>query len=177
MSSQNAPFSIRDASAADAPTLSLTSWTAFEEYRGLLTPPSAAFDETPEIVRRELESEYGAALAEVCDEIAGCVLFRPEGADLYFGRLSVIPKYRGVGQAGALVCSVEAEAVARGCPGVVLGVRIALPDNQRLFQHLGYVRGCPACALWVSRTDVDRDAEEAPPRLIGRTADDAPEGT
>ena len=139
MSSQDAPFSIRDASAADAPTLALTIRTAFDEYRGLLTPPSAALDETPESVRRELESEYGAVLAEVRDEVAGCVLFRPEGADLYFGRLSVIPKYRGGGLAGMLVRSVEAEAAARGCPGVVLGVRIALPDNQRLFQHLGYV--------------------------------------
>ena len=139
MSSREAPFSIRDASAVDAPTLALAIRAAFEEYRGLLTPPSAALNETPESVRRELASEYGAVLAEVHDEVAGCALFRPEGADLYFGRLSVIPKYRGAGLAGVLVRHVEAEAAVRGCPGVVLGVRIALPENQRLFQHLGYV--------------------------------------
>ncbi|MDO9444463.1 MAG: GNAT family N-acetyltransferase, partial [Dehalococcoidia bacterium] len=58
--------------------------------------------------------------------------------DLYFGRLSVLPAHRRTGIAEALVSFVEAEAVRRGAAGVLLSVRIALPDNQRLFARLGY---------------------------------------
>ncbi len=130
--------SIRPATMADAPVLAATIVAAFEEYRGRLEPPSAALDETPDSIRHELASDYGGALALLDGHAVGCVLFRPEGADLYFGRLSVLPTHRGRGIAAALVHAVETEAVRRGCPGVVLGVRIALPENQEVFTRLGY---------------------------------------
>ena len=130
--------SIRLSTMADASVLAATIVAAFEEYRGQLDPPSAALDETPNSIRQELSSDYRGALAEIGGQVVGCVLFRPEGADLYFGRLSVLPGYRGRGIAAALVRAVEAEAVRRGCPGVVLGVRNALPENQEVFRRLGY---------------------------------------
>jgi hypothetical protein len=46
---------------------------------------------------------------------------------------------RGGGVAGALIRFVEDEARRRHCAGVVLGVRIALPENQRLFARHGFV--------------------------------------
>lgn len=131
-------LSIRAATLADARVLATTIVGAFEEYRGRLDPPSAALDETPDSIRREFANGYGGALATLDGHAVGCVLFRPEGADLYFGRLSVLPAHRGRGIAAALVRAVEAEAVRRGCPGVVLGVRIALPENQAVFGRLGY---------------------------------------
>lgn len=54
------------------------------------------------------------------------------------GRLSVAPSARGQGLAKRLIDAVEAEARRRGLPGVRLGVRVVLTDNQRLFQALGY---------------------------------------
>ena len=58
--------------------------------------------------------------------------------DLYLGRLSVLPMARGEGLAVRLIEAVEDEARHRGLPGVRLGVRVVLTDNQRLFQSLGY---------------------------------------
>ena len=138
-------FIVRPAVLDDARTLANIIQGAFAQYRGDLVPPSAALGETPERIAAELAGPYRAAVAELGEPpeatgaAAGCVLFRPEGEDLYFGRLSVLPRYRGEGIATALVAYVEAEAARRGCPGVVLGVRIALPANQRFFARLGYV--------------------------------------
>ncbi|MDP2327321.1 MAG: GNAT family N-acetyltransferase [Dehalococcoidia bacterium] len=129
---------IRLAERADAATLAALIVAAFEEYRGWLVPPSAALAETPATIATELAGSYGAALAEVDGMAVGCVLFNPRGADLYFGRLSVLPTHRHTGIAEALVAFVEAEAACRGASGVLLSVRIALPANQRLFARLGY---------------------------------------
>ena len=46
---------------------------------------------------------------------------------------------RGLGLARQLIDAVEAEARRRGMPGVRLGVRVVLTENQRLFGALGYV--------------------------------------
>ena len=113
--------------------------TAFAEYRGRLVPESGALAETSEAVRGELAAAgHGAFLAGLDGRAVGCVLFKPEDGDLYFGRLAVLPECRGLGIAPLLVAAVEAEARRRAAPGVVLGVRIALPANQRLFERLGY---------------------------------------
>ena len=42
-------------------------------------------------------------------------------------------------KARRLIAAVEAEARRRGLPGVRLGVRVVLTENQRLFGALGYV--------------------------------------
>lgn len=132
---------IRAALLEDAPVVAATIREAFAEYRDTLVPPSGALSETAESIASELAGEYEAAIASVEGAVtmAGCVLFRPYGSDLYFGRLSVLPAYRGAGIARRLAAHVEAEAALRGCPGVVLGVRVALPENQRFFTSLGYV--------------------------------------
>jgi ribosomal protein S18 acetylase RimI-like enzyme len=68
----------------------------------------------------------------------GCVMTEILEGDLYFGRLAVLPAARGSGLARRLIEAVEADARARGLPGVRLGVRIALPANQKLFNSMGY---------------------------------------
>lgn len=112
---------------------------AFAEYRGKLTPDSGAYGETPEGIAAQLVGRQGALIAERAGVAVGCVLYRDKGDDLYFGRLSVPPDHRRGGVAEALVAAVEDEARARGASGVLLGVRIALPGNQRLFARLGYI--------------------------------------
>lgn len=128
----------RRATLADAAILAALINEAFAEYRPWLVPPSGALAETEQTIAAELASQYGAFLAESAGAAVGCVLFRPEDPDLYFGRLSVPVAHRGKGIAHLLVEAVEAEARLQGRPGVVLGVRIALPANQRLFARLGY---------------------------------------
>lgn len=129
---------LRTASAADAPAIAATIAAAFTQYRGKLVPESSAFRETAEVIAHQLVNGSGAIVAERNGTMIGCVMTELLEGDLYFGRLAVLPEARGLGLAGRLIAAVEDEARRRGLPGVRLGVRIALPDNQRLFQSLGY---------------------------------------
>lgn len=129
---------LRAASAADASAIAATIAAAFLQYRGKLIPESNAFRETPEAITTELTNGGGAIVAERNGEMLACVLTQPMEGDLYFGRLAVLPAARGFGLAKRLIAAVEEDARARGLPGVRLGVRIALPANQSLFNALGY---------------------------------------
>ena len=129
---------LRAATFTDAPAIAAVVAAAFAQYRGKLVPESGAFRETAQGIATELEKGAGAIVAERNSEILGCVITSPFDGDLYFGRLSVLPAARGLGLARRLIAAVEADARRRGLPGVRLGVRIALPDNQRRFQSLGY---------------------------------------
>jgi ribosomal protein S18 acetylase RimI-like enzyme len=129
---------LRAATLADAPEIAATIAAAFEQYRGKLLPESGAFRETADSIARELAKGAAAIVAERNGAVLGCVMTRIEDGDLYFGRLSVRPAARGLGVARKLVAAVENKARGRGLPGVRLGVRIALPANQKLFQSLGY---------------------------------------
>ena len=118
--------------------LAETIATAFAQYRGRLVPESSAFTETPEAITRQFGQGAGGFIAEKDGRVVGCVMTEPMDGDLYFGRLSVLPEARGLGLAKRLIAAVEDDARARGLPGVRLGVRIALPANQKLFNSLGY---------------------------------------
>ncbi|HJQ59676.1 MAG TPA: GNAT family N-acetyltransferase [Vineibacter sp.] len=136
---------VRRATVDDAERIAALVDAAFAEYRGKLQPESGALAETTDSIARQLVAPAGGAVAwrmagaGAIGEVVGAVLFKPQDANLYFGRLSVPPAARGLGVAGALIRFVEDEARRRGCAGVALGVRVTLPDNQRLFARHGYV--------------------------------------
>lgn len=130
---------LRRATPSDARLILDLIQAAFAEYRGRLVPESGAYGETPEGIAQQLAGGQGAVIAERGGVAVGCALYQDKGEDLYFGRLSVVPDHRRSGVAEALVAAVEAEARARGALGVLLGVRIALTGNQRLFARQGYV--------------------------------------
>lgn len=129
---------LRAAVRADAAEIAATIAAAFEQYRGKLIPESGAFGETAEAIAAELAKGGGAIVAERNGEMVGCVMIHEMEGDLYFGRLAVLPAARGTGLARRLIDAVEAEARRRDLPGIRLGVRVVLTDNQRLFQSLGY---------------------------------------
>lgn len=129
---------LRAATTGDAAAIAATIAAAFAQYRGKLVPESGAFRETAEGIAAELGKGAGAIVAERNGEMLGCVMTSELEGDLYLGRLSVLPVARGLGLAKRLVEAVEAEARRRGLPGVRLGVRVVLTDNQRLFNSLGY---------------------------------------
>ena len=133
------PVVLRPAAADDAPAIAATIAAAFAQYRGKLVPESGAFGETEASIAVELAEGATAIIAERNGQMLGCVMMKVMDGDLYFGRLSVVPKARGLGLARRLVEAVEADARARGLAGVRLGVRVVLTDNQRLFRSLGYV--------------------------------------
>lgn len=136
---------VRRATAADAAGLAALINAAFLEYRGKLDPEAGALSESAETIAPQLAAPGGGAVALRIDGSGGAaatvggVLFKPDGEDLYLGRLAVPPDRRGTGAAAALVRFIEDEARRRDCAGVVLGVRITLPGNQRLFARHGFV--------------------------------------
>ena len=136
---------VRRAAQADAAHVAALVNAAFDEYRGRLKPEASALREDADTIAPQLTAPAGGAVAQringngVPSAPIGVVLFRLEDDDLYLGRLAVPPASRGRGVAGALIRFVGDEARRRGCPGIVLGVRIALPDNQRLFARHGFM--------------------------------------
>jgi GNAT superfamily N-acetyltransferase len=131
---------VRHAAADEAALLSGLILKAFSAYPVPLVPPSSAPRETPEVVRAKLVTDHGAGIAEIGATPVGCVLFTREADDrLYLGRLAVLPPWRGRGVARALLAFVETEARRLGARTISLSVRIALPDNQRLFASCGFI--------------------------------------
>jgi GNAT superfamily N-acetyltransferase len=131
---------VRHAAPDEAALLSGLIRKAFSAYPVPLVPPSSAPTETPEAVRAKLATDHGAGIAEIGATPVGCVLFTPQGTGtLYLGRLAVLPAWRGRGVARALIAFVEGEARLARARVITLNVRIALPDNQRLFASCGFV--------------------------------------
>jgi predicted N-acetyltransferase YhbS len=136
---------VRRATADDAADIAALINAAFAQYRGRLDPQPSALSETAETLAPQIAAPAGAAVALRLERSGstgpamGAVLYRPEEQDLYLGRLAVAPGARRSGIAGALIRFVEDEARRRDCPGIVLGVRLAVPDNQRLFARHGFV--------------------------------------
>ena len=66
------------------------------------------------------------------------MLWAFEDGGVYLGRLAVSPAWRRRGVARALVGAAEAEARARRLPRLLLGTRLVLDGNRRLFAGLGF---------------------------------------
>jgi GNAT superfamily N-acetyltransferase len=130
-------MTIAEAAVADASTLVRLMKTAFQEYEGVLDPPSGAHVETLDTVLTKLSSG-GAALASVDGEPAGFAFYEPRGKFVYFSRLSVLPPFRNRGIGSALLDYVEQRSRRSGKAGVRLGVRLQLPHLLARYQRLGY---------------------------------------
>ncbi|HEU5015563.1 MAG TPA: GNAT family N-acetyltransferase [Roseiflexaceae bacterium] len=111
--------------------------TAFAEHEGVLDPPSSVTRETLDSFRARMGAGR-LLVAEADGQTVGCVLCRPEEDFVYFGRLAVLPAWRGRGIARQLVEHVEAEARAWGLWRVQLATRIALPHLRASYERMGY---------------------------------------
>jgi len=127
---------IRPGGVADAGAMAAVIVRAFASYMVALDPPASALRETAATIAARLADEL-ALVAECDGQIVGCVLAKP-GDEVYIGRLAVDPDWRGRGIARALIAAVEAEGRIRKARALTLGVRIALPENQRLFLACGF---------------------------------------
>jgi predicted N-acetyltransferase YhbS len=134
---QSKEIVVRPATLADVPTIVALIHAAFQEYDGAIDPPSGAHNESADKIREKMATDQ-ALLALIAGQPVGCVLYRNEGDYMYFGRLAVLPGYRGRGIAAALIEYVEARARELGLPRVRLGVRVALPRLRARYERLGY---------------------------------------
>jgi predicted N-acetyltransferase YhbS len=133
-------ITLRAAAETDTEQVLSLVLNAFEEYRGVLNPPSGAHKETPDSIRKKIV-EGGGFIAYIDDKAAGCVLYAPYEPDedaLYLGRLAVLPDYRKQGVAHAMVEAIEKRAQELNLSKVTLAVRMQLPGNRAFFESLGF---------------------------------------
>lgn len=139
---------IREATGADITTLVASIRSAFEEYRGLLDPPSGALTETAGNVARLLENET-ALVASAYGEAVGVVFYDLREDPVCLHRLAVLPDLRDRGIGARLVKTVEERVSAAGMGRIHLAVRISLVANHLFYMNLGYsivdVRIYPEC--------------------------------
>lgn len=132
---------IKEAQPAQCSEAYTVAQAAFAKYRGQLQPESSAERETFDgfTAKRETHTLLIAQLDPPGEgKIVGCVFYIPLETNIYFHRLAVLPEYQNKGIARKLITAVESAAKHNGYSQVTLGVRIALEDNWRYFQSLGY---------------------------------------
>jgi N-acetylglutamate synthase-like GNAT family acetyltransferase len=101
---------LRDATISDTLALANVIAASFEEHRGKLSPPSSSLNKTPETVAKELET--AKAIMPCHDkEVIGCVFYSAKEDFAYLAHLAVVPEYRGLGIAKALMQEVETKAL------------------------------------------------------------------
>lgn len=129
---------IREAAREEWATVHRIMREAFEEYRGVLNPPSGALREELEDTIRKLSPRGGAVLAMLDGEAIGSAQYRVEDDYVYIGRISVLQRARGRGIGKQIVHYLEQLAADRNMPEVRLEVRLSLPSNIQLYERLGY---------------------------------------
>jgi ribosomal protein S18 acetylase RimI-like enzyme len=128
---------IRLATLEEAPLVREIMLAAFAEHEGALPVDSSAHTETVDEVLDEMR-QGGAVLAEDGTRAVGSARFKPDGEDLYVGRLAVLPDDRRRGVASAIMRFLEEIARDLGHDAIRIGVRESLPSNVELYRSLGY---------------------------------------
>lgn len=132
-------ISLRRLSPADADEAARLIRTAFAAQPRLTEPPSSALSETAGTVAAKIAAGGGIG-AFAGGVLVGAILWEIKARALHVGRVSVVPAWRGRGLAGALVMACESEARRRGLARMTLRVRLELPENERLFERMGFER-------------------------------------
>jgi len=112
---------------------------AFSAQSGPTHPPSSALRETAESVSAKIAAGGGIGAVHY-GRLVALLIWQVEGDALYIGRVSVLPAFRGRGLTRPLIGAAEAATRARGLRRMRLRVRLALPENERLFERYGFAR-------------------------------------
>lgn len=77
-------------------------------------------------------------VADVSNNVAGVIFLVPEAGFLKLANVAVHPDYRGKHLGRSLVEHAEHEARRRGYTEMRLNTHVAMKDNIRLYEHLGW---------------------------------------
>ncbi len=128
---------LRNATDKDIPAIANVIALAFEEHRGKLELPSSSLNKTPESVRQELQSAT-AIVALANDKMIGCVFYSVKDDYIYLAHLAVLPEYRGLGIAKALMREVETRVLELHQTTIRLSLRLALEKTRNFYERMGY---------------------------------------
>ena len=111
--------------------------TAFAEYAGKLYPASPCHTETIGDVAKAIH--FGGALLAWLDDVpVGSVRYYTRGDIFFVERVSVLPGFRGLGIASAMMDELERLARRNGCSQMQLHSRLNLPKNIALYERMGF---------------------------------------
>jgi GNAT superfamily N-acetyltransferase len=110
---------------------------AFEQYRGRLVPESGALAETGASIAACF-ADHEVLVARRGRSLVGCLLAKRTGGDVHLGRLAVLPAERGTGLGSRLIALAAEQAAAAGATTLSLRTRLALPENIRFYERLGF---------------------------------------
>ncbi len=132
-------ISFRPLNLTDADETARVIRAAFAAQPRSTQPPSSALKETAETVAAKIGVGGGIG-AFAGDALIAAILWEIKAGALHVGRVSIVPAWRSRGLAGALVKACESEARRRGLARMTLRVRLQLPENERLFERMGFER-------------------------------------
>lgn len=112
---------------------------AFEDQRGRVDPPSSAFSESVDNLRRRRQAEW-LVIAEQTgsDALSACLFAEARPGELYLSKIAVAPAARRRGLTGRMIERTLPIARQAGSPWLTLNVRVSLDDNQTVFRRLGF---------------------------------------
>jgi tRNA threonylcarbamoyladenosine biosynthesis protein TsaE len=120
--------------------------------RQSVDPPSSALAETMQDVRSDLRA-HGGYLAEDDGVVVASTRFRVDGDVCWLRRVGVVPEHlrRGIGT--QLIAHAHAFLAPRPLRELRVGVRLALADNRRFWESLGYAEaGTDELSFILNRT-------------------------
>jgi GNAT superfamily N-acetyltransferase len=132
-------FALRALGSADAKEAAEVIRAAFSAQSRATRPPSSALREASDSIAAKISAGGGGAAFQGGSLVA-VVLWQIDGDALHVGRVSMLPLFRGRGLTRRLIEACEAAARKRGARRMRLRVRLALPENERLFERFGFTR-------------------------------------
>lgn len=111
---------------------------AFKEYEQLEVPSSAITEPVELLTENFKNKTENFAICVEKEKPIASVRFMEKEEALYFSRLSVLPTYRGKGIAKYMLIWIEDYAKQCGKKKLECKVRMALEENIRLYQSLGF---------------------------------------
>jgi GNAT superfamily N-acetyltransferase len=130
-------FVVRALTSADAEDAAHVIRGAFAFQSRATNPPSSAFSETADSVAAKIARGVGAFVE---GRLVAAAVWQFDGDALLIGRVCALPEARGRALSRRLIAVCESAARARRIGRLRLRVRLELPENERLFRRMGFVR-------------------------------------
>ena len=128
-------WTTRKASPRDADALAACIDAAYAHYADRIADlPSVSADCAVEIAR------YQVWIAEIGNELVGGLVMIPGEGFMRLANVAVHPDRKGAGLGGALIALAETEALDQGYRELRLNTHVDMPENVRLYMHLGWER-------------------------------------
>lgn len=128
------PIHIRRAEIPDVPALVSCIDTAYARYAATIPDLPAVSEGVAEEIADNL-----VWVAVEDGQVIGALFLVPQGDVMKLANVAVHPDHGGKGLGRRLIALAEAEARARGCTEMWLNTHAAMPENVRLYCHLGWV--------------------------------------